>query len=299
MGIQKYGLETFVDSLLKLQQTSKGSFSGESRESTSIELSKNEQRDSSKKNDTEAKNGTKQEKTKKTTTDITKKSQNGNPADDNETAQQQKDETLNDAENSTSPNAFDDYTMVTGIDLTPYLQSLNIEMPNVVVADPSGNGDLSARAGYSETANTRPFHHTLETLASPWIETSRSEVEPRYHSPKSFTNITGVLGTSGQPQFNEVSNQEQNKVSLLQDETLFYLFYKHPTSAVQELTYIELRKRNWRYHKLLKVWLTKDPVMEPIVQPDGLSERGKYIFFDPTKWEKCQRDFILHYTAIM
>ena len=297
MGIANYGLETFVDNFLKLQQNSKEPSFEPNGDWNSIEANKDDQRDLKKKDLSEAKNGAKQEKTKKTF-DKAKKA-HGDDVDGDESAQTQSTEALNSEGNGVSSTAYDDYTMVTGIDLTPYLQSLNIEMPNVVGLNPDGSGDLSASAGYNATANTRPFHHTLETLASPWIETSRSEVEPRYHSPKSFTNITGVLGTSGEPQFNEVSNQEQNKVSLLQDETLFYLFYKHPTSAVQELTYIELRKRNWRYHKLLKVWLTKDPVMEPIVQPDGLSERGKYIFFDPTKWEKCQRDFILHYTAIM
>ncbi|KAH3902649.1 related to General negative regulator of transcription subunit 2 [Saccharomycodes ludwigii] len=170
-----------------------------------------------------------------------------------------------------------DNTMITGVDLTPYIQSLNL--------DP---------------ASKLPFHHVLETLPSPWIETSRSDVEPRHFIPESFTKITNVLGSPvSPPVFNQVSNVEQNKISLFQDETLFYLFYKHPASAVQELTYIELRKRNWRYHKQLKVWLTKDPFMDPVVSQDGLSERGRYVFFDPQRWEKVQKDFILYYNAIM
>lgn len=142
-------------------------------------------------------------------------------------------------------------------------------------------------------------HKVLDTFQSPWAETSRSEVEPRFFIPDSFLNIPHVLHSQTTPPcFNSVQ-QDQQRVALFQDETLFYLFYKHPGTVIQELTYLELRKRNWRYHKTLKAWLTKDPKMEPVVSSDGLSERGSYVFFDPQRWEKCQRDFLLFYNAIM
>ena len=139
----------------------------------------------------------------------------------------------------------------------------------------------------------------LDTFQSPWAETSRSEVEPQFYIPESFTNIPEVLQSDCTPSCINSIQRDQQKVALFQDETLFYLFYKHPGTVVQELTYLELRKRNWRYHKTLKAWLTKDPMMEPIVSQDGLSERGSYVFFDPQRWEKCQRDFFLFYNAIM
>ncbi|KAM3159479.1 General negative regulator of transcription subunit 2 [Lachancea thermotolerans] len=168
-----------------------------------------------------------------------------------------------------------DSSMTLGIDLSPVLHSLGI--PN----------------------NQPSRHRVLDTFQSPWVETSRSEVEPKFFVPESFKNIPNVLQSGERPPaFNSVQ-QDHAKISLFQDETLFYLFYKHPGSVVQELTYLELRKRNWRYHKTLKVWLTKDPMMEPVVAPGGASERGSYVFFDPQRWEKCQRDFVLFYNAIM
>lgn len=167
-----------------------------------------------------------------------------------------------------------DHSMTLGADLSSMLYSLGI---------PRDSQD----------------HRVLDTFQSPWAETSRSEVEPRFFTPESFTNIPGVLqSTVTPPCFNSIQNDQQ-RVALFQDETLFFLFYKHPGTVIQELTYLELRKRNWRYHKTLKVWLTKDPMMEPIVSADGLSERGSYVFFDPQRWEKCQRDFLLFYNAIM
>ncbi|CCH61112.1 hypothetical protein TBLA_0E00510 [Henningerozyma blattae CBS 6284] len=142
-------------------------------------------------------------------------------------------------------------------------------------------------------------HRILDTFQSPWAETSRSEVQPRFFIPSSFSNISNVLQcNTTPPTFNNIE-LDQQRVALFQDETLFYLFYKHPGTVIQELTYLELRKRNWRFHKILKTWLTKDPMMEPIVAADGFSERGSYVFFDPQRWEKCQREFILFYNAIM
>ncbi|CCK69480.1 CCR4-NOT core subunit CDC36 KNAG_0C03760 [Huiozyma naganishii CBS 8797] len=139
----------------------------------------------------------------------------------------------------------------------------------------------------------------LATFQSPWAETSRSEVEPTFYIPASFLGIDEVLQSESTPPCFDSVQRDQQRVALFQDETLFYLFYKHPGTVIQELTYLELRKRNWRYHKTLKAWLTKDPTMEPVVSPDGLSERGSYVFFDPQRWEKCQRDFLLFYNAIM
>ena len=43
--------------------------------------------------------------------------------------------------------------------------------------------------------------------------------------------------------------------------------------------------RNWRYHKELKQWLTKDTNFEP-VRVSPTEERGYYIFFDPNLWQR-------------
>lgn len=167
-----------------------------------------------------------------------------------------------------------DHSMTVGVDLSSMLHSLGI-----------ARGSARQRV--------------LDTFQSPWAETSRSEVEPRFYIPDSFKNIPDVLQSPETPPcFNSVQNGQQ-RVALFQDETLFYLFYKHPGTVIQELTYLELRKRNWRYHKTLKAWLTKDPMTEPIVSQDGMSERGSYVFFDPQRWEKCQKEFLLFYNAIM
>jgi hypothetical protein len=76
------------------------------------------------------------------------------------------------------------------------------------------------------------------------------------------------------------------------DETLFFVFYSQPRDAMQEAAAEQLYKRNWRYHKDLHLWLTKDVGTEP-TQKTATYERGSYIFFDPNTWEKVQKEFVL------
>ncbi|KAI0463007.1 hypothetical protein LJB42_003812 [Komagataella kurtzmanii] len=124
------------------------------------------------------------------------------------------------------------------------------------------------------------------SFTSPWLETSRSQVDPNCKQIESF----------------KLSNSElpdpAMKISTFTDETLFFIFYTCPKDTLQELASRELVKRNWRYHKYLQVWLTKDSNHEPV--PNGLnSERGVYIFFDPHNWERVKKEFVLFYQSIM
>lgn len=123
-----------------------------------------------------------------------------------------------------------------------------------------------------------------KNFPSPWIETSRSEVEPAFTKPAVFDGL--------------VVPKIEEKLSLFTDETLFYIFYTKPKDLLQELSSRELMNRNWRYHKELQVWLTKDSNNEPI-QQSPQSERGVYIFFDPHNWENVRKEFILYYQSIM
>jgi CCR4-NOT transcription complex subunit 2 len=62
--------------------------------------------------------------------------------------------------------------------------------------------------------------------------------------------------------------------------------------------------RNWRYHKELGLWLTKetDENGRPVqafrrTSPNAL-DRGVYVFFDPTTWQKVKREWTLSWDAI-
>lgn len=83
-----------------------------------------------------------------------------------------------------------------------------------------------------------------------------------------------------------------SKMGAFTDETLFFIFYSQPRDAAQEAAAEQLYKRNWRYHKDLHLWLTKDVGSEP-TQKTATYERGTYVFFDPNTWERVQKEFVL------
>lgn len=127
----------------------------------------------------------------------------------------------------------------------------------------------------------------LKNLALPWVETLRLEVEPYFSLPSSIQpdNIIPPPGPC------------DLKIQSFSDETLFYIFYMKPRDTLQEYAARELVLRNWRYHKDIQVWLTKDSQVEPVlISPDV--ERGVYIFFDPHNWTKIKKEFVLHYSLV-
>ncbi|KAF5020986.1 hypothetical protein F66182_6967 [Fusarium sp. NRRL 66182] len=86
----------------------------------------------------------------------------------------------------------------------------------------------------------------------------------------------------------------ESKVQSFNEETLFWIFYSCTADIKQQMAAVELHSRNWRWHKKLQIWLTKDEHMNPqILSPNH--ERGFYIVWDTASWRKERREFTLHY----
>ncbi|KAI9054611.1 hypothetical protein LZ554_001764 [Drepanopeziza brunnea f. sp. 'monogermtubi'] len=88
--------------------------------------------------------------------------------------------------------------------------------------------------------------------------------------------------------------QLDTKMDNLNDEALIFMFYSNPGDLHQLMAAHQLHHRNWRYHKKLQLWLTKDDVMVPQPLGNG-TERGYYIFFDIKQWHRERREFTLIY----
>ncbi|KAL2159017.1 hypothetical protein VTH06DRAFT_3048 [Thermothelomyces fergusii] len=87
------------------------------------------------------------------------------------------------------------------------------------------------------------------------------------------------------------------KISSFNEETLMWIFYSCPRDVKQQMAAIELNNRNWRWHKKMQMWLTKDDVMVP--QSLGPThERGYYIVWDTANWRKERRELVLHYADL-
>lgn len=122
------------------------------------------------------------------------------------------------------------------------------------------------------------------TFASPWTDTP-SRKEPEYKLPSCYYL---------QP---PLALPAASKIPNLHDDALFYIFYSMPKETLQDQAAHELFNRGWRYHKELKVWLTRDPSAE-VIAKTATYERGTYIYFDVSTWEKIQKEFVLMYDQL-
>lgn len=123
------------------------------------------------------------------------------------------------------------------------------------------------------------------TFLSPWSPTTPTQlaqIEPEFTLPACY---------------NVQPPPAQSKLGNFSDETLFFIFYSCPKDVMQEMAAHELYKHNWRYHKDLRLWLTKEAGTEP-TQKTQSYERGSYIFFDPTLWERVRKDFVLVFESL-
>ncbi|KAJ3067254.1 hypothetical protein HK102_007469 [Quaeritorhiza haematococci] len=122
------------------------------------------------------------------------------------------------------------------------------------------------------------------TFMSPFATDPTHGAEPSYNLPPCYN-----LPQAPPPAL--------SKISSFSEETLFYVFYAMPREMLQEAAAQELYNRGWRYHKELKLWLTKEAGSEVVVKGAGF-ERGVYIFFDPTSWNRVKKEWVLYYDQL-
>ncbi|KAI9203186.1 uncharacterized protein BJ171DRAFT_558971 [Polychytrium aggregatum] len=132
--------------------------------------------------------------------------------------------------------------------------------------------------------NLNATENLYSTFMSPFAENPSLGAEPQFQTPPCYT--------LPQPPPAALS-----KLSSFSDETLFYIFYSMPRETIQEAAAQELFGRNWRFHKELKFWLTKDPGSEALMKGAGF-ERGVFIFFDPVSWSRVKKEWILYYDQL-
>ncbi|OMJ15406.1 putative NOT transcription complex subunit VIP2 [Smittium culicis] len=116
-------------------------------------------------------------------------------------------------------------------------------------------------------------------FGSPWadIYPLSGSTEPEYILPQCYSYTLPPTVDS--------------KINLVTEETLFYIFYSMPKDELQLVAAEELYKRQWRFHKELRIWITKDPEAQ-VSSRNAQGEQGVFIVFDPTIWEKVKKDII-------
>lgn len=74
---------------------------------------------------------------------------------------------------------------------------------------------------------------------------------------------------------------------LYNDETLFLLFYNWPRNLIQTRAAVELNKRRWRYHLVLKLWIKL--IIGENYELVGTFLKGMFKIFDYKKWRCAVR----------
>lgn len=122
------------------------------------------------------------------------------------------------------------------------------------------------------------------TFITPWADQSAARsIEPDFHLPTCYNVQAPPPGPS--------------KAGAFSDETLFYMFYSSPRDALQEVAAQELWNRNWRYHKDLRIWITKESGSAPSTKIPG-GEVGIYTWWDPESWCKDRKEMTVRYSDL-
>jgi CCR4-NOT transcription complex subunit 2 len=83
----------------------------------------------------------------------------------------------------------------------------------------------------------------------------------------------------------------------LNEDTLFFLFYLFGNDHVQLLAAAELYRRDWRYHKEERIWLTRIKNIMPDHKYDTY-ETGVYCVFDVQLWRKTHKSMRIDYEKL-
>lgn len=137
---------------------------------------------------------------------------------------------------------------------------------------------------------TLPYRPISTQIYSLFNDAPPRPVIPNFKLPECY-NVTNV-----QPL--------ENKIQSFNEETLMWIFYSCPGDIKQHLAAAELlvlyvltpadnnltvlrNNRNWRWHKVYQIWLTKDDTMTPVTMSPQ-AERGYYIVWDTNTWNKAR-----------
>uniref|UniRef100_A0A915MVL2 NOT2/NOT3/NOT5 C-terminal domain-containing protein n=1 Tax=Meloidogyne javanica TaxID=6303 RepID=A0A915MVL2_MELJA len=81
----------------------------------------------------------------------------------------------------------------------------------------------------------------------------------------------------------------------LHEDVLFYLFYNCPGEVYQVAAASELYARDWRFHKIERLWFQRAAFFAPPKEIGGTFERCQYNAFDPILWRKVPKEMVLEF----
>ena len=124
------------------------------------------------------------------------------------------------------------------------------------------------------------------TFLSPFSDNQARPYEIDYQVPTEYQ--MGIQIRDKLPQVN---------FNTLNEDTLFFLFYLFGNDYVQLSAATELYRRDWRYHKEERLWLTRIKNIMPDQKHDTY-ETGVYCVFDVQLWRKTHKSMRIDYEKL-
>ena len=124
------------------------------------------------------------------------------------------------------------------------------------------------------------------TFLSPFSDNQARAYEVDYQVPLEYQ--MGIQIRDKLPQVN---------FNTLNEDTLFFLFYLFGNDYVQLSAATELYRRDWRYHKDERLWLTRIKNIMPDHKYD-MYETGVYCVFDVQLWRKTHKSMRIDYDKL-
>lgn len=124
------------------------------------------------------------------------------------------------------------------------------------------------------------------TFLSPFSDSQARPHEVDYQVPMEYQ--MGIQIRDKLPQLN---------FSTLSEDSLFFLFYLFGNDQVQLMAAAELYRRDWRFHKEERCWLTRIKNILPDQKFENY-EQGVYCVFDVQLWRKTHKTMRIDYEKL-
>uniref|UniRef100_A0A915D6S2 NOT2/NOT3/NOT5 C-terminal domain-containing protein n=1 Tax=Ditylenchus dipsaci TaxID=166011 RepID=A0A915D6S2_9BILA len=125
-----------------------------------------------------------------------------------------------------------------------------------------------------------------ETFGGPWMEYKCRSQDVEVEVPDEYRTNVSIR--------EKLPNIELKNLA---DDVLFFLFYNCPNEVHQLEAASELYRRDWRFHKVDQVWITRFFAIKS-GEATGSREKSTFNVFDPKQWKKITKDINLQYKEL-
>ncbi|UJR21555.1 hypothetical protein I4U23_024639 [Adineta vaga] len=201
-----------------------------------------------------------------------------------------------------TPSSASSSTTITHLSNTPSTITNTNGLPPTTITDQYGLVGLLQMIQHAEKHPDSSMLLNFDLTTLGLSMESPNDLYPSFVSPFSDNQARAHEIDYQVPSEYQMGLQIREKLSPvnfsnLNEDTLFFLFYSFGNDYVQLSAAAELYKRDWRYHKEERLWLTRIKNIMPDLKYDTY-ESGVYCVFDVQLWRKTHKTMRIDYDKL-